>query len=63
MLKEIKIHLQDAAKREERLTLLEGGQEKLAALVREREQLRQENEQVRASPPAYVYRCDYVSRL
>lgn len=50
MLKEIKIHLQDAAKREERLTLLEGGQEKLAALVKEREQLRQENEQVRTSP-------------
>ena len=46
MLKEIKVHLQDAAKREERLTRLEGSQEKLATLSKEREQLRQENEQV-----------------
>lgn len=58
MLKEIKVHLQDAAKREERLTLLEGSQEKLATLIKEREQLRQENEQVGASSVHHLFPFD-----
>ena len=60
MLKEIKVHLQDAAKREECLTQLEGSQEKLATLIKEREQLRHENEQVGVSAGCQLLHFHYV---